>query len=140
MPRRKSRENVLPVELTLTVAASAISVRRWTIPELFSKEGSETKIQIEGQSIGPRHKEPRDTLLLISVEKGPTKAAGYAHGGRTPWTVDCELPRYQFEDLLTMIISDKLVMIDMVFDHLRWHKGTLVSVEFRTRPLPSESD
>jgi hypothetical protein len=127
------------VKLTLTVAASAVSVRRWCLPELFSREGSETKVEIEGRSVGPAHIEPRDTLLLVSAEKGPTKAAGYAHGGKTPWIVDCELPRCQFEHLLTMIFADRLAVVEMAFDHLRWQKGTLLEAEFTTHPLPSES-
>lgn len=82
---------------------------------------------------------PRSTLLLISVEKSPTKVAGYAYGRTTPWTVDCELPQYQFDHLLMMIFSDKLTIVDMAFDRLRWQKGAMLSVEFMTRQLSSDT-
>lgn len=140
MPRLKPSEATQPVRLALTVTAAAASVRRWASAEDRPQEDSETEIQIEGQSIGHPLRQPRGTLLSISIEKGHTKAVGFASGGKTPWMVICELPRFQFEDLLMIILSDKLKMVDMVFDHLRYNKGTLISVDFKTRSSQNKSE
>jgi len=64
-----------------------------------------------------------------------TRVVGLALGGKTPWTVTCALPRRQFADLLAIVLADKLRVVELIFDELRWHKGTLLSVHFTTGEL-----
>jgi len=68
----------------------------------------------------------------VSQDTDITKVVGLALGGKTPWTVTCYLPRRQFADLLAMVLADKLRVVELIFDELRWHKGTLLSVHFTT--------
>jgi len=141
MARHTTADEQVHAEMKLVVAASAIVIWRSSAPEIdrMSKLCADTRIRIEGQSKGARYREARDTLLLVATERSTSEVVGYAHGGSTPWTVDCTLPHDQFCDLVAMVLADKLVVVEMGFDRLRWHKGTLLFVEFGTSMLPSES-
>lgn len=128
--------------LKLSVRAAAAFVWRFdpVHEKLYTGAKGVTKIRIEGKSEGYTRKIERDTLLLVSRETEATTVAGYALGGKTPWSVSCELPDEQFRDLLALVLADRLYTVEMVFDRVRWYKGILLSVDFATRPLPSEAE
>lgn len=126
--------------LRLTVTDAAVFVRHMQHGQPQADVLSGTKIRIEGQSGGSASKVIRETLLLVAPEDTSMNVPGYALGGKTPWTVSCQLPLDQFANLLTMVLAGKLHAVDMAFDEVRWHKGTLLSIKFATRPLPSEGD
>lgn len=123
----------------LVVAGAAVSVRRLE-PGQPEAVLSGTSIRIEGQSSGLATNEMRDTLLLVSPVSASMNVLGLALGGKTPWTVSCNLFRDQFADVLAMVLSGQLQSVDMAFDQIRWHKGTLLSINFATRPLQGEAD
>lgn len=140
MKRHAIRHHSEPVHLKLTVAAAAVVVSRTAAHDPFSASGGRTKVRIEGTAAGPDQGLVRNTLLLVAADSVLNKGIGNALGGKTPWTVVCELPRDQFADLVSMVLMDRLQSVEMTFEALRWHKGTLLSVTFGTAPLPSESD
>lgn len=138
MAHRAARAKTEIERLKFMVAAVAVYVQRDSREP--AHRASATKIRIEGQSDGVTAKVSRETLLLVSSNNEEMKVSGYAIGGKTPWTVSCSLPREQFADLLAVVLADRLKSVEMDFDRIHWHKGTLLSVEFATRPLPSEAD
>jgi hypothetical protein len=140
MARKKIRSESQRKSLTLAVEAAAVSVRRIADFSSYSAERTATNIRIEGRSDGSKCKTPRETLLLVTSESHQGEVAGFALGGDAPWTVGCELPRDPFMDLLAIVLANKLATVEMVFDSLRWHKGNLLSIQFCTRPLPTERD
>jgi hypothetical protein len=140
MVRTKIRSESQRKSLTLAVEAAAVSVRRIADFTSCSAESTATNIRIEGRSDGPDCKTPRETLLLVSPEVHQGEVTGFALGGNAPWTVGCELPRDPFTDLLAIVLANKLATVEMVFDSLRWHKGNLLSIQFCTRPLPTDID
>lgn len=142
MVRRTAKVKTKTQHLKLSVRGAAALVRRLDRDHarLCGGANATTKIRIEGTSAGENRKVGRETLLLVSRESAETKVAGYALGGTTPWTVSCDLPDEQFRDLLAFVLAGKLHAVEMTFDELRWHKGTLLSAWFGTIPLPSEND
>lgn len=130
MARRASPTKVTVERLKLTVTTATVFVWR---NDLSRASGQcATNIHIEGQAAGHTSKLVRNTLLSVWLDNATTKVVGRALGGRTPWTVSCDLPREQFTDLLAIVLADKLRGVEMTFDELRWHKGILISVHFTT--------
>jgi hypothetical protein len=139
MAQRPRRTKFERRHIHLIVAGVAVSVRRLE-PSQSQAVPSGTSIRIEGQSNGLATNEMRDTLLLVSPVSASMNVLGHALGGKTPWTVSCNLFRDQFADVLAMVLAGRLQYVDMAFDQIRWHKGTLLSINFATRPLQSEAE
>lgn len=127
MPRRAKRTKATKEQLTLTIGTATVFLWR-----SYASSRCDTYIQIEGQAVGHLSKLVRDASLSVSSDSPTPEVVGYALGGKTPWRVSCCLPRAQFTDLLAIVLADKLHGVTMVFDELRWHKGTLLSVHFAT--------
>lgn len=142
MARRKAKRRSERERLTLAVRAAAIVVRREEPTEFSRLIGSpgRTNIRIEGRAVSATGRPDRETLVLVYRQNSLTKNLGYALGGTTPWTVSADLPADQFADLMALVLADKLHSTEMCFDKIKWHKGTLLSIDFGTLPIPSERE
>jgi len=144
MPRRKKRKRKKSdyARFEMTVSACAVRVGR-TGPKIIHPlpEGeSDTYINIEGTLDRPVYKDMRAALVSVFERDEPPGDPGTAIGSELVWNVICALPPSQFAALLGLVFADKLTMVELLFEDLRWRRARLRSIHFCTAPVPFERE
>ena len=142
MPRRKTHKRSSEVSrYAIAVAAASARVGR-TGPDILTMRPdgeSDTSIYIEGALDRAVIRMRSANILVLCGERGDGDPGG-AVGGTNIWRIVVRLPRAQFADLLSLVLADKLVKVDMLLGPVRYGKGTVRSISFEMRPVPSEAE